>query len=420
MRRKNLIAVVLKGYPRLSETFIAQELLSLQKQGIRMQFISLRHPTDKSTHPVHDEIKAPVNYLPEYLYQEPIRVIKAWWSLRRTEGYLQAKAVWWRDLLRDRTPNRVRRFGQALVLATELPPETAHIYAHFLHTPASVARYASLMRDLPWSCSAHAKDIWTSPDWELREKLDDMQWLVTCTSVNADHLKNLTADASKVELMYHGLDLSRFAENEEKKHIRDGSDAKDSVRLVSVGRAVVKKGYDDLLMALSRLPKELNWNFTHIGGGPLLPLLKKQAVEQGISHQIDWLGAQPQKEVLNALEKSDVFILASRIAEDGDRDGLPNVLMEAQSQKLAIVATNVSAIPELIRDGETGLLVPERDPTALSKAILELCQDPAKRTKFSDNGDNRLRTLFNAQIWNAKLADKFKRITGAEGGGEDL
>ncbi len=164
-----------------------------------------------------------------------------------------------------------------MVLAAELPAETTHVYAHFLHTPASVARYASLLKNLPWSCSAHAKDIWTSPEWELREKLADLRWLVTCTEVNAKYLSSLADSGSKVELMYHGLDLSRFPENVQRQHFRDGRDAENPVQLISVGRAVRKKGYDDLLKAFALLPPDLNWKFIHIGGGPLLDELNSQA-----------------------------------------------------------------------------------------------------------------------------------------------
>ncbi|MCR9214200.1 MAG: glycosyltransferase [Proteobacteria bacterium] len=371
-----------------------------------MQFISLRHPTDKARHPIHNEITAPVSYLPEYLYQEPLRVLKAWWSVRKREGYRVARKIWLKDLRRDLTPNRVRRFGQALVLAEELPDEIGSLYAHFLHTPASVTRYAAIIRDLPWSCSAHAKDIWTSPEWELKEKLQDIDWLVTCTSFNAAYLKKLAADPDKIELMYHGLDLSRFPKLSSRDHSRDGSDTSDPVKIVSVGRAVKKKGYDDLLHALVDLPPELNWQFTHIGGGPLLEKLRELADTLGISDRIEWLGAQPQQQVIETLRSSDVFVLASRIAEDGDRDGLPNVLMEAQSQKVAVLSTNVSAIPELIVDGKTGLLVEERDPAALATALQALCQSPEMRTSLSDAGDDYLRNKFDSTIVNQSLLTK--------------
>lgn len=210
------VGFVLKGYPRLSETFIAQEILALEQRGLDIRIISLRHPTDRHHHPIHDEINAPVSYLPEYLHHEPIRVARACWAARRLPGYYKAAELWRHDLARDLTRNRVRRFGQACVLATELPVEISQLHAHFLHTPASVARYAAIMLDLPWSCSAHAKDIYTSPQWELREKLADCRWLVTCTATNAAHLSGLAPSKNVVTLVYHGLDFDRFASPDER------------------------------------------------------------------------------------------------------------------------------------------------------------------------------------------------------------
>jgi len=182
--RVGRVAVVLKGYPRLSEAFIAQEIAALERRGLECLIVSLRRPTDRRRHPVHAEIRAPLLYLPEYLYREPLRVLRAWRRLRRWPTYAPARALWLRDLRRDPTPNRLRRFGQALVLADELPRDVTQLHVHFLHTPASVTRYAALLRGLPWSGSAHAKDIWTTPDWEKREKLAACAWLVTCTAAN--------------------------------------------------------------------------------------------------------------------------------------------------------------------------------------------------------------------------------------------
>ena len=127
------VAFVLKGYPRLSETFIAQEIAALEKLGLQILIVSLRRPTDKQTHPVHAEIRAPLLYLPEYLRDDPLRVLRAWWRVRSLPGFRAARAVWLRDLLRDRTANRLRRFGQALVLASELPQDVVRLHAHFLN-----------------------------------------------------------------------------------------------------------------------------------------------------------------------------------------------------------------------------------------------------------------------------------------------
>jgi len=401
------IAVVLKGYPRLSETFIAQEIRALEKAGLDLQLVSLRHPTDRHRHPVHREITAPVSYLPEYLYQEPLRVWRAWRAVRGTPAYAEAKRIWLADLRRDLTPNRVRRFGQALVLAHELPDAVTWLYAHFLHTPASVTRYAAIIRGLPWSCSAHAKDIYTSPEWEKREKLADLRWLVTCTRANVAHLAALAPDEDRVGLVYHGLDFSRFPPPNSEHSERDGGNPADPVIILSVGRAVVKKGYPDLLAALAALPAGLNWRLVHIGGGPLLKALKKQAEQAGIGERIDWLGARPQEDVLANYRSADLFVLASRIAEDGDRDGLPNVLMEAQSQALACIATRVSAIPELIHDGETGLLVPPDSAHDLAAAIEALIREPARRRRLGNAGMARVRGDFAFETGIARLVPRF-------------
>jgi glycosyltransferase involved in cell wall biosynthesis len=400
------VAFVLKGYPRLSETFIAQEILALQRRGLPIQIVSLRHPTDRATHPVHDEITAPVSYLPEYLYQEPLRVLAAWWHTRRLPGYATAWQQWRRDLARDRTANRIRRFGQACVLAHETAPHVRQLHAHFLHTPSSVTRYAAMMTGLPWSASAHAKDIYTSPDWELSEKLGDCQWLVTCTATNRDHLANLAPD-DRVSLVYHGLDLERWPPPPDRKGLRDGSDAANPVALVSVGRAVPKKGYDDLIDALAGLPGDLHWHLTHIGGGALRDALQDQARKAGIDGHITWLGSQPQTEVLKAYHASDLFVLASKIAGDGDRDGLPNVLMEAQSQGLAVVATEVSAVPELIEHGVNGLLSDPGDPRALAASLERAITDPDLRKRLGKAGEDRVRTEFSMTGGIDDLARRF-------------
>ncbi|WP_343560917.1 glycosyltransferase family 4 protein [Kiloniella sp. b19] len=402
------ISVVLKGYPRLSETFIAQELLALERQGFDLRLVSLRHPTDKSTHPIHQEIRAPVSYLPEYLYQEPLRVLKSWWKARRLPGYSKALKTFFKDLRRDITPNRVRRFGQACVMAAELPSGVDWIYSHFLHTPSSVARYCSLMTGHRWSASAHAKDIWTSPEWELREKLDDIQWLATCTSFNVHHLRGLAAEPDKVDLVYHGLDFNRF-DREQAAVVADGAEQPDKgpVVILSVGRAVPKKGYDLILKALAQLPAELDWRFVHIGGGSLSKSLMAQAEELGLQDRIDWMGAQSQQTVLAQYRSSDIFVLASRITEDGDRDGLPNVLMEAQSQGLACLATEISAIPELLVEGETGLMVPPEDPERLAGALERLVRSRELRNRLGSAGQKRVRAEFTMDRGIARLVERF-------------
>src|SRR6266568_2605208 len=401
------VAFVLKGYPRLSETFIAQEIWALEQRGLDIQIVSLRHPTDRATHPVHSQIRAPVLYLPEYLKDEKRRVFAAWRRARLLPGYAAARRGWLSDLARDPTPNRIRRFGQALVLAAELASDIAHLHAHFLHTPASVARYAAIIRAARWSVSAHAKDIWTIPAWEKREKLGSAQWAVTCTEAGRRHLAELMPPTGTVVLSYHGLDFDRFPPPPSRQAGGDGGAPARPVTLLSVGRAVEKKGYDDLVAALALLPADLAWRFVHIGGGALAKRLKRQAARLGLDQRIEWRGARPQPEVLAAYREADLFVLAAKIGRDSDRDGLPNVLMEAQSQRLACVATQLPGIGELIEDGRTGVLVPPGNPPALAAALDALIRDPARRIRLGAAGEARVRLAFGMESGIAVLAALF-------------
>ncbi|VAV96538.1 Glycosyl transferase, group 1 family protein [hydrothermal vent metagenome] len=406
---KNTIAVILKGYPRLSETFIAQELRGLEKAGFSLRLISMRHPTDKHTHPVHDEIVAPVSYLPEYLHNEPLRVLKGWWQARKRKGYAAARRQFLQDLKGEFTRNRFRRFGQALVLASELPTDVSHLHAHFLHTPASVAFYTSTITGLPYTCSAHAKDIWTSSDEDLRGKLNTAKWVVTCTKNGWKHLQGLAKDPDRVHLSYHGLDLSRFASPGRKKDKKNGTNNTDPVVFVTVSRAVEKKGLDTLLDAFALLPAGLNWRWVHIGAGDLVKELQKQAKALGLEHQLEWRGALPQTDVLEQYRQSDIFVLPCRIASNGDRDGLPNVIVEAQSQCLPVISTTVSGVPELVDDGKNGLLVDQNDSRQLAAAIEKLLKNPALRHKMGKAGEKRVRGDFDHVTSISYLGDLFQQ-----------
>lgn len=381
------IAVVLKGYPRLSETFIAQELLALERAGFQLELYSLRHPTDKRTHAIHQALQAPVTYLPEYLRVEPFRVARAILRQLPNWRFWRALGVFLPDLWRDLTINRVRRFGQATVLACEMGGATSWLYAHFIHTPGSVARYAGVIRGLPFSFSAHAKDIWTIPDWEIREKLTAGVWTVCCTKAYSERLRDLAPKAD-VQLLYHGLDLERFPKR------GPSSDGASPFHVVSVARAVNKKGLDTLLQSLARLPADLNWRFSHIGGGPDQTALAELANELGIAERVSFLGAGTQDKVISLLRRGHVFCLPARLGTGGDRDGLPNALMEALSQGLPVIATPVGGIEELINP-ICGIIVASDNPDQLADAIAELAADPERRAVMGDAGRQRIEDHFS-------------------------
>ncbi|MCJ2123041.1 glycosyltransferase family 4 protein [Methylobacterium sp. J-077] len=382
------VAVVLKGYPRLSETFIAQELLALERRGLPLEIWSLRRPTDNARHPMHAAIRAPAAYLPEYLRDAPFRVLRGLGAALRQRRFTALLALFARDLCRDPTASRLRRLGQALVLARELPPAVSHIHVHFLHTPASVARYAALLTGRRWSFSAHAKDIWTTPAWELAEKLQDAAWGVTCTRDGLARLESLAP--GRTRLAYHGLDLARFPTPPPPRVPRDGTDPAAPLRLLCVGRLVAKKGHDDLIDALAALPPGLHWRLDLIGGGALRDTLEARVRARGLSERIAFRGSQAQPAVIAAMRAADLFVLPTKPAPGGDRDGLPNVLMEAASQALPILATAFAGTPEFLTNGVHGILVPPGDPAALAAALARFAADPALRLRLGAAARMRL------------------------------
>jgi glycosyltransferase involved in cell wall biosynthesis len=406
-RRK--IAVVLKGYPRLSETFIAQELLGLEREGFELALIAMRRPTDGKRHPVHSEIKAEVFYLPEYLHHEPIRVLRALAAMLRVERFRQAMKVFFRDFLHDPTLHRIRRLGQAAVLAKEWPQGAQWLHAHFIHTPASVAAYASIITGIPWTCSAHAKDIWTTPRRELTQKIAAARFVVTCTRAGLGHLARISGSSSKLVLSYHGIDLDRFVTFPGSRPFRNGSDKNDPVVILSVGRLVEKKGYDVLLRALALLPQGLAWRFVHVGGGAeQLGDLAALSDSLGIAGRILWRGAQAQEDVFRYYREADLFALACRIANDGDRDGLPNVLVEAGSQKLACITTDVAGVTEFLADGISGIVVEPDNPAVFAKALLRLIRDPEYRARLGEAAERVVRERFDHHSSVRQLAQLFE------------
>jgi glycosyltransferase involved in cell wall biosynthesis len=411
------LAVIVKGYPRLSETFIAQELLALERHGFSIDIWSLRQPTDGAVHALNRAVRAKPHYLPEYLYQEPGRVLRGFLHAMRLPGFSPMMRVFLRDLRRDFTANRGRRLGQACVLARELPADIAHLHVHYLHTPGSVARYASLLTGRGFSFSAHAKDIWTTPDWEKREKIADAHWGVTCTRQGFDELTRVAEekDRARLALVYHGIGPDRMPQAPASRPGRDGSDPDDPVVLLSIGRLVAKKGFETLLEAAAKLPRELNWRATIIGTGALREELSRRAAAIGLANRVSFAGAVAQDQVVAALRAADLFVLPCREGEKGDRDGLPNVILEAASQGLAILSTTYAAVPEFIENGLQGVLVAPDDPSALSSALAALINSPAQRSALGNAAREKFEGAFSFEAGIAAIAAQLEAsVKGAQ------
>jgi len=403
------VAVLTQKYPKYSETFIAQEIKGLEERGFEITIFSLRRPVGEIMHGLNRSIRAKTVYLPESLAGEETRIVAAWRTVRTWNTFPAFMSAFRRDFRRDPTRQRVLSLRRAVVLACEMHGSITQLHAHFMTQPATVARYAGILKGLPWSCSAHAYDIWLSPSWEKREVMGSSQWVVTCTMYNEEHLKTLSGPG-KVCHLYHGIDRSRFPPPPPRADGADGSDPSCPVHILSVGRLVEKKGYDDLLRALALLPPHLNWKMTHIGQGRLFRELKDLSERLHLGTRIEWLGKMEQEEVLKYYRAADIFTLPCKVAADGNRDGLPNALLEAQSQGVPAVSTYVAGIPELITPGLNGLLVDPGDYAALATAISDLIRKPALRTRMGAEGIRRVRVDFDFQKGMESLSARFLAV----------
>lgn len=402
------LCVLVHAWPRLSMTFVAQELVGLEDEGLELWLATYGQP-DRIRHPIHDRLKAPIHRLrsggPGIR-----RFIRAWSKVRSRPGFSEALKLFRREIRTGRKRRQWRAFARGVILAAELPTDIRAIYVHFIGSSATVARYASTISGLPLAASAHARDIWTSTETDVRAKLDAMRWCATCTTVGADYLRTLTDNPAKIHLIYHGLSFERFPSDPPERSNRDGADAADPVRLLSVGRAVEKKGFDVLLAALASLPPQLHWRWTHVGDGKIMEQLRRNADEFGLSDRVDWLGARDQQAVIELYRSSDLFVLPCREARDGDRDGLPNVLMEAQSQALPCLSTDFSEIPELIIHGRTGVLVPPGEMPPLASALERLIRSPGERETLGMAGYKRVRSCFEAGTGIREIAKLLRQL----------
>ncbi len=391
------IAYVMKRYPRLSETFILNEIRVMERLGADLHIFSLLQREPPPHHPMVRDVKAPVHAL-------PARIVTKLGTLFRAHGeavatsplrYIKAlrHAMLWSAL--SRSPWGVwKQFVRAGFVATTCRNAgIRHIHAHFANAPAAVVHFASLMSGIPFSVTAHAKDLYLTPKSVIRRRARAATFVATCTGYNAHYLRDLLgADGQqKVNLVYHGIDLSMFTAD-----VRKPESEESAFRLLSVGRLVPKKGHDDLIAACAEL-RDAGYEIRCriVGGGPLKAELSAQIAQLGLEKVVSLEGSMTHAELIGLYRQADLFALAPRITEDGDRDGIPNVIAEAIAAGVPVVSTDVSGIPELVRHEQTGLLVPPNDSHALANAIARLIESPEVASALAASARALLETDFD-------------------------
>jgi len=402
------LGYVLKFFPRLSETFIVTELASLEALGATVHVFSRYHPDEAVPHSALGSLRAEVRHLAPLLQERLWEALEVHCRLARRFGRDHDGAM--RLALAQRCRQEARYWLQSGAVAEQavgLGLDCLH--GHFATGSASVVRYASRITGIPYSFTAHAKDIYArdvNPE-RLRDLLEDAAFVVTVSDANLEYLRALAPRANVVRL-YNGLDLGRFpCLPEPPTH--------ETPLVLSVARLVEKKGLGDLVDALALLRgagRALRCRL--VGTGPLEPELRARVHRSGLDDVVEFVGAASQEEITNLhLPEASVFALPCIVAADGDRDGLPTTLLEAMARGVPVVSTRLPGIPEAVPELEAGLLADPGDAAGLARALSTTLDDREGTIRRARVARRRVETLFDSRANTRRLLDLFESAARA-------
>lgn len=420
------VGYVIKGFPRLSESFISSEVLRLERIGKRITVFALA-PGDQMAAPVLADLTSPLAYLPsagsvsKNSFAGWLKIVlpaygATHWRLFRARPRAWvttfATALRFANQYRKAGASRTKRsyfkqFAQAGAIAEALPRAgITHLHGHFCHSATTVTWFAARLAGCSFSFTAHAKDIYQerhNPGDLLNRKIAAASFVTTCTKANHEHLNQKVGNPPRLHTVYHGLDTRFFVP------ITRGEN--HQVRLIAVGRHVDKKGFDLLIAAIARLRQRgLDVPCRIIGEtGPVSDALAAQIAASGLGDLIRLDPPEPHARLRDSYGQADIFVLPCRIDDSGDRDGIPNVLAEAMATGLAVISTNVSGIPEIVQDGENGVLVAPNDIAALTDAIARLVSDSALRKTLGEAAVATVHKIFDADRTIINLDDLFNQ-----------
>jgi glycosyltransferase involved in cell wall biosynthesis len=435
MGRYRSLGYVLMGYPRVSETFIASEVLRVERAGVPLRLFVIKPVEERERslrHPVVDAIRARPQYLPDtssltlplHLWR-PRHLRPFLPALRRTArrrplGLVRATWIALGLAMRNRRsfwsgPRKVniKELLQGIALADRVldAPDVGHLHAHFAHGTTTVTWLAAEIAGLPFSFTGHARDIYAeelNPGGLLRRKLRAARFAVTCTEANRRYLQAIAPDAS-VHLVYHGLGADIEPATERR------APGNGRLRVLGVGRLVEKKGFDVLVEACAELARrQVPFEARIVGQDDKhAPEVRRRIERLGLENRVRLPGPMDQTELSREYRRASVFCLPCRVLP-GDRDGLPNVLVEAMASGLPVVTTGVSGIPELVSHEANGLLVPQDDPDALADALVRLHEDRELGERLATAGAQTVRESFDGDVLTGRLAALFREALGTE------
>ena len=397
------VGYIVSTWPSLSQTFVLNEIMALERFGLEVRIFSIKDPRQEPVHERLALVRADVTYL---------SITTCWKRIVQSNLLLacQVSGHYFRTLfraLRYRRKEVTWAFFQAGYLAHALRQHpVAHLHAHFATAPAMVAMFASELTRTAYSFTAHARDIYVDTHPEMmRAEIRCAKAVVTVSEYNRKHLttRSSPGDNGKVRCIYNGLDLDRFP-----FPLTASFHARTPV-ILSVARLVEKKGLGDLIEA-TRILRDRGYSFRAeiIGDGPLFKTLLSRVKELGLDDRVTLLGAQPQEAVLRAYQRAVIFGLPCIVTAEGDRDGIPTVLLEAMASGVVVVSTSVSGIPELIDTGRDGLLVEPHNPSMLAQAIERLLIDPGLRDCMARAARAKIEQRFSIDRSSRQLLSLFQ------------
>lgn len=415
--QKVKIGFVLKGYPRVSETFIAQEIYLLEQMGFDIEIFSMRKAREKERQPIVAMIKAQVTYIPEYIFEDYKEFLKSGFELLKAVPFKYIRLLFGSILesIKKFDDDPVKRFLQASWLVNRhhlhLNSRTVgHLHSHFIHAPTELTQYAAKLSDLKYSISAHAKDIYTIPESEVVKRVNASEFIMTCTKFNVNFLKSLKGiQTEKVHQIYHGVDLETF------KPLADKNlNVLPRNAFVSVGRLVPKKGYEIILNALAKLKNQgIQFTYDVYGEGELREQLIELTNNLNLSSEVKFHRTATHPQIIARLQQGGTFLSGSKQTADLDRDGIPNTIAEAMAIEVPVIASNVSGIPELIENKKTGLLFAEGSVDELIKCLNLSIANPDLMEELGKAGRKKVTEVFNSKVWIqscAKLLSPYAKV----------
>lgn len=396
------VAYILKRFPRLSETFIANEIIALERRGFEIAVFSMKDPKEK-VHSFLARMQSPVHYLPPLSRGTFLTYFFAHLSafVRRPLGYTKC-LLYARHYRSDAS---LKKFFLAGYLAKQLlDGRFDHLHSHFASGSTRLAKYAHIITGIPYSFTAHAKDIFSDRVslGQLQRRMEKARFVVTITEYNRKHLSKISPRA-RLHVIRNGIDIVRFSRN------GDHSRANETPVILAVGRLVEKKGFLYLVEACAGLVRKgLDFQCVIVGDGPEKDELEARIRGLDLSGYVTLAGPKTQEELLREYyAKATIFVLPCTVAQNSDMDGLPVVLQEAMALGIPVLSCPITGIPELVRHMETGIMAPPGDPIGLTAAMEQLLKDGALRERLSASARELVVREYDIERTSEQLARLF-------------